>query len=158
MLRIRTILHPTDFSTSADYAWHVACSLARQYGAKLILLHVHRQDAAPVGEFGMLPPEPSTRGVVEKELAAIEPTETSLSVSRFVVEGQGAAEIIHFAKENGCDLIVMGTHGRKGLVRLAMGSVAEEVVRKASCAVLTLKKPIAEMETGFTTEAVEIPN
>jgi len=157
MLRIRTILHPTDFSASADNAWQVACSLAHAYKAQLILLHVQSRVLAPMGEFGMLPPEAVNQQGLEKHLAAIEPMFPSLKVARFVVEGEAATEIIAFAKKNECDLIVMGTHGRKGLGRLFMGSVAEEVVRKASCAVLTLKQPIAEIETGFTTEAVEIP-
>jgi len=156
MLRIRTILHPTDFSASAEYAWQVACSLAREYGARLILLHVRTHPIPPMGEFGMLPPEAENLDRAESQLEAIEPTTPSLKVNRFVVEGEGAAEIIDFAKKHDCDLIVMGTHGRKGLGRLFMGSIAEEVVRKSECAVLTMKQPMDEIETGFTTEAVEI--
>jgi len=156
MLRIRTILHPTDFSASADNAWQVACSLADAYGAELLLLHVQARTLSPMGEYGMLPPETENQEELEQRLAAIAPTLPSLRVARFVVEGKGAAEIMAFAKEHQCDLIVMGTHGRKGLARLFMGSVAEEVVRKAPCAVLTLKQPIAVIETGFTTAAVEV--
>jgi nucleotide-binding universal stress UspA family protein len=60
-----------------------------------------------------------------------------------LAEGDPAAEIIRAAQETGAELIVMGTHGRTGLQRLLMGSVAEQVLRKASCPVLTVKAPHA---------------
>jgi nucleotide-binding universal stress UspA family protein len=69
------------------------------------------------------------------------------------VEGDAVHEILTFAKENPCDLIVMGTHGRTGLGRFLMGSVAEGVVRKAPCPVLTVKTPFA-VESG---PAKEVP-
>jgi nucleotide-binding universal stress UspA family protein len=58
------------------------------------------------------------------------------------VTGNTPSEIVRVAKEIGCDLIVMGTHGRTGLGRVFMGSVAEEILKKAPCAVLTLKTPM----------------
>ena len=58
-------------------------------------------------------------------------------------EGDPATEILQFAQQIKCDLIVMGTHGRTGLGRLFLGSVAEQVLRKAPCAVLTVKTPVA---------------
>jgi nucleotide-binding universal stress UspA family protein len=65
-------------------------------------------------------------------------------VERRLVIGDPALEILDEAQESKVDLIVMGTHGRSGLGRLLMGSVAESVVRKAACPVLTVKAPIAE--------------
>src|SRR5262249_33247405 len=70
-------------------------------------------------------------------------------VEHRLAEGDAAAEILRVARETNCDLVVMGTHGRKGLGRLLMGSVAEQVVRKAPCPVLTLKTPFeAEPENA----------
>jgi universal stress protein A len=156
MLKIRTILHPTDFSQHADYAWQVACSLARDYGARLIVVHVLAPPTVGYGEFGMLPPEGADRESVEEQLAAIKPKDSSVGVTCFLLEGHGVTEILRCAKDNQCDLIVMGTHGRKGIGRLLMGSVAEQVVRKASCPVLTVKTPMAEIETGISTQAVPV--
>jgi nucleotide-binding universal stress UspA family protein len=62
-----------------------------------------------------------------------------------VLDGDPAQVIVQFARERGCSLIVMGTHGRTGLERLLMGSVAEQVVRKAPCPVLTVKTPVPEL-------------
>jgi nucleotide-binding universal stress UspA family protein len=156
MLRIRTILHPTDFSPSAAYAWSVACSLARDYGAGLVLVHVQPVSTVGYGEFGMLPPEDVVRDNLEEQLEAIQPADSSLTVKRCILEGDAVRLILDCAEENKCDLIVMGTHGRRGIGRLLMGSVAEAVVRKAPCPVLTLKTPMAEIETGITTQAVAV--
>jgi nucleotide-binding universal stress UspA family protein len=65
----------------------------------------------------------------------------SVLVERRLEEGDPIGEILRAAAEVPCDLIVMGTHGRTGLARLLMGSVAEEVVRKAPCPVVTVKTP-----------------
>lgn len=152
MLSIRTILHPTDFSQGADHAWQVACALARDYRAKLIVLHVQAPPVLGYGEFGMLPlPEPA-RAELDNQLAKVQPTDPNQLATRFLAQGDGPGEIIRFAKEHGCDLIVMGTHGRRGLGRLLMGSVAEAVVRKAACPVLVVKNPIGELETNIACE------
>jgi nucleotide-binding universal stress UspA family protein len=79
---------------------------------------------------------------LERQLARIEATDSTLAVTRTLLVGDEASEINRFAKENDADLIVMGTHGRTGLVRLLMGSVAEMVLRHASCPVLTIKTPL----------------
>jgi len=102
LLAIRTVLHPTDFSERSEFAFRLACSLARGYGARLVVLHVAE------------PP----------------------------------MEILGVAEETKCDLIVMGTHGRTGLGRLLMGSVAEQVVRKATCPVLTVKTPQPQVSSS----------
>jgi nucleotide-binding universal stress UspA family protein len=64
-----------------------------------------------------------------------------VAVEQRLAEGDPAAEILHLATDTGCDMIVLGTHGRTGLDRLLMGSVAEQIVRKAPCPVLTVKAP-----------------
>src|ERR1022692_2673562 len=141
MLPIRTILHPTDFSANSQCAWEMACALARDYGARLLLVHVE----APMptfAELGAIPPEPVDRRTLECELAGIKPTDPTLAVSRTLLFGDEASTINRFAKENNADLIVMGTHGRSGWGRLLMGSVAESVLREAPCPVLTIKTPL----------------
>lgn len=136
MLALRTILHPTDFSPLAHHAFQVACALAQDYKARLVLLHVHE------------PP------ITAEELATSESPEIPeyllralrefKSPSDVVVEqrlevGPVAEGILCTAAETKCDLIVIGTHGRGGLGRVLLGSVAEAVLRKAPCMVLTVK-------------------
>jgi nucleotide-binding universal stress UspA family protein len=143
-MKIGTILHPTDFSRNSESAFHMACALARDYGARLALLHVKPLPTVAYGEFGALPPEATDHlEEIKERLARLQPTDLP-AVDRYVVEGEIAWEILRMAKELKCDLIVMGTHGRSGLGRLLMGSVAELVVRKAGCPVLTVKNPMPE--------------
>jgi nucleotide-binding universal stress UspA family protein len=143
MLPIKTILHPTDFSRPSEYAFQLACSLARDYHAKLVVLHV---DLPPVtmGEVitSMEPGEYKEQLWDEfRRLQASEPGIRELRVETKLVEGNPAKEILKLANEIKPELIVMGTHGRTGLGRLLMGSVAEEVVRKSPYPVLTVKTP-----------------
>jgi nucleotide-binding universal stress UspA family protein len=156
MLRIRSILHPTDFSKNSEYAWHMACALARDYGARLLLAHAQPPAAVAYGEFGALPPDTYDREALERQLAQVQPTDSQLAVSRHVLDGDPATAICEFAKDNAVDLIVMGSHGRTGLGRLLMGSVAELVVRRAQCPVLTVKHPVPEAAVNLTTEAVPV--
>jgi nucleotide-binding universal stress UspA family protein len=152
MFNIRTILHPTDFSPGADSAWQLACALAHDYKSRLILLHVETPPEVIMGEFGMLPPDLPDREQLQDQLRSIEPTHEKLDVTRFFAAGPAADEILRIAEENGCDLIVMGTHGRSGMERLVMGSTAEEVVRKAACPVLTVKTPLVEIDEEMPAE------
>jgi len=140
MLQLRSIVHPTDFSANSQAAWEMACALARDHGARLLLIHVE----APLASFAELGavaplPIPMDRVGLERKLAEIRPTDSNLPVTRVLLEGNEALEINKFAAENHADLIVMGTHGRTGLGRLLTGSVAETVLRKASCPVLTVR-------------------
>jgi nucleotide-binding universal stress UspA family protein len=144
MLKIQTILHPTDFSVNSRAAWELACTLAHDYQARLVLLHVHAIPVAVYGEFGTLPPRPFDPEALKNELAQVQPTYPGLTVERTAIEGSPGRDIVAFATESKCDLIVMGTHGRTGLGRLLMGSVAEEAVRRAPCPVLTVKTPMPE--------------
>src|ERR1039457_618813 len=75
MLPIRTILHPTDFSANSQCAWEMACALARDYGARLLLVHVEAPMPA-FAELGAIPPEPVDRRALECELAKIKPTDS----------------------------------------------------------------------------------
>lgn len=145
MFTIHTILHPTDFSPLADCAFKLACTLARDYKARLVLLHVNQPPPPPVmGEFGLLPQEPiADETALMERLSKLQATDPALKVERHVRRGDPAAEVLQMIQECNCDLIVMGTHGRTGLSRLLVGSVAEAVLRKATCPVLTVKAPVA---------------
>jgi nucleotide-binding universal stress UspA family protein len=141
MLRIRTILHPTDFSKHSDYAFQLACSLARDYGARLIIVHVAEPPLPIYGEGLVLPPPQVPKEPLLAKLDQLLPQDPKLQAEHRLLEGDAATGIRRAAQESKCDLIVMGTHGRTGLGRLLMGSVAEQVVRTSSCPVLTVKTP-----------------
>jgi nucleotide-binding universal stress UspA family protein len=136
MLAIRTILHPTDFSPLARHAFEVACSLARDYKARLVLLHVH-EPPVPMGE--LVPPEPpDVRDSLLRELQELKPA-PDVDVEYRLEIAPVAEGILRAAGETECDLIVLGTHGRRAIGRMLLGSVAESVLRKAPCMVLTVK-------------------
>jgi nucleotide-binding universal stress UspA family protein len=144
MFPIRTILHPTDFTPDSQAAFALACSMARDYGARLILLHVWQAPVLAYGEMGMVVPTPADNGTeAQAALEQMKPADPSISVQRIFRKGAPGEEILAVANEVHPDLIVMGTHGRRGLRRLMMGSVAEEIVRKAPCPVLTAKGSVA---------------
>jgi nucleotide-binding universal stress UspA family protein len=141
MLTIQTILHPTDFSPRSDQAFRLACSLAHDHGARVIVLHVAPPPmATTVG--GVMTPEPGRHDEEYlRQLRRLQPEDSRVPVERLLTEGSPSEGILRAARETKCDLIVMGTHGRTGLGRVLMGSVAEAVVRKAPCLVLTVKVP-----------------
>lgn len=142
MLAIRTILHPTDFSERSDFAFRLSCSLARDYGARLIILHVAEPLMAFGGEGVLIPPPPVDLEPLRKQLHELRPTDPKVRVEHRLVRGDAATEIVRVAEETHCDAIVLGTHGRTGLGRLLMGSVAEQVLGKASCPVVAVKTPL----------------
>lgn len=144
MLKLKTILHPTDFSPQADAAMQLACSLARDHGAKLVIMHVATPPAVFTGEAMAVPLPPVDLKPLGERLSKLGPTDKSVTVEHRLAEGDPVAEILALAKDMPCDVIVMGTHGRTGLGRLLMGSIAEEVVRRAPCAVITVKAPIGQ--------------
>jgi nucleotide-binding universal stress UspA family protein/quercetin dioxygenase-like cupin family protein len=143
MSTIRTILHPTDFSDNSGYAFQTACSMAKDYGARLLLLHVMSPTVVPA--LSAPPPDPLEPAESQKYLTIAfpwpKPTDPNIRVEHRVAEGDPPDEILQLARTEDCDLVVMGTHGRTGLGRLLTGSVAEEVLRKATCPVLVVKTP-----------------
>ena len=142
-MTLRRILVATDFAESAERALACAVQLARRHGAELVLVHVYMD----------LPAYPEiTAGQVvaiyEEQRAWIEAALERLAraargeglLARAVLRtGPAASTIAETAKDEGADLLVVGTHGRSGLDRLILGSVAERVVRLASCPVLVVK-------------------
>jgi len=141
----KKILFPTDFSPASEAAFTYACSLARDSGSTLLILHVDNTQFAYLGEGMYVPPPTASNPEVERLLREIVPKDKSVAYDHRLlvgdVVGSAAVEIMRMAAEEDVELIVMGTHGRGGLSRLLMGSVAEAVVRGAPCPVLTLKQP-----------------
>jgi nucleotide-binding universal stress UspA family protein len=136
MLSLRTILHPTDYSERAAHALRLACSLAKDHGARLVILHV----VTPTQDTWL---QKDAKELQEK-LDQLPVPGADVQVERVLTEGLPAVEILRTAAARHCDLIVLGTHGRTGLGRVLLGSVAEQVLRGASCPVLTLKIPFPE--------------
>jgi nucleotide-binding universal stress UspA family protein len=135
------ILFPTDFSTSSDAPLAYATALARDMGAVLLIVHVEEPPLAYGGGemyYGVAEPDYES---IRRMLENVKPTDPSVPCERRLVTGDPATAIVELAREENVDLIVMGTHGRTGLRRLLMGSIAEAVVRTAPCPVLTYKSP-----------------
>jgi universal stress protein A len=154
-MEIRSILLPTDFSDYANHALSYAGSLARQFGASIICLHVIEPVMPAVGYTGLTEPLPMvdlSEQLVEsasRELPKIAESEecAGLSVEEIIAHGDAATEIVRVATERGVDLIVIASHGRTGLGRILFGSTAESVVRHAKCPVLVVKPIQAEVGT-----------
>jgi len=149
MITINNILCPVDYSVFSEKALTYAIELATRFQAKLYLLHVLDIRFLDVNnpELPYIPPANSisaeTIDMLKSRLlkSVNEETQGKISVEAVVVQGVPFAEIIRTAKELHIDLIVIGTHGRTGLAHAVMGSVAEKVVRKAPCPVLTIRHP-----------------
>ena len=143
MIAIRTILHPTDFSEASTPAYQFATALARDYGAKLLIMHAWQRSAVVHCRAGAIPvtePE-AVQAEAQLKLDAWRAPSRKIAEARLLVEGDACEAILRVAKNRHCDLIVMGTHGRTGLDRIVLGSVAEQVLRRAPCPVLTVRAP-----------------
>jgi nucleotide-binding universal stress UspA family protein len=137
------IVATTDFSESAEQSWRVAIELARVHRAELILLHVFVELPlyADVPAATVLEVYEEQRRWVQDELdARVRPVAAEGVTARVRLEtGQTAETITRVAEEERADLVVAGTHGRSGLDRVFVGSVAERVVRTAPCPVLVVR-------------------
>jgi nucleotide-binding universal stress UspA family protein len=144
MALIHRILVPIDFFAPAQRALDHAVELARAFSAPLILAHVHAPPIVvlPDGVITVpIPDELAVRAQLEGGMAKLVQSvrDRGLSdVAQVIVDGTPWREIVRLAADCACDLIVMGTHGRGGLKHLLLGSVAEHVVRRAPCPVLTV--------------------
>ena len=148
MIDLHRILVPTDFSKSSRNALTYGAAFAARFGAELHLLHVVQDLALFIPEAVMLAPPmvPPVEQFVSAARAALDRAVQELAtpdvrVIPQVGEGTPFEEIVRFAREKDIDLIVMGTHGHTGLAHLFLGSVAEKVVRRAPCPVLTVRHP-----------------
>ena len=139
------ILVPVDYAAHSAEAIRHAIDLAQHYSASLTLIYVYEplDYALPEG-YALYTPEQVGRLMDEykerlRQMVRDVETRGVNGVESHVLNGAAAIEIVEFAKQHDFDLIVMGTHGRKGLSHLLMGSVAERVLRTAHCPVLTVK-------------------
>jgi len=147
-MNAKRILCPIDFSEHSEAALGYASTLASESGAKLFLVYVDdSQVAYDAGFAGYVPPADETEQL-EKQLHETLPTVAGVECEHHLLFGHPAEAIADFAKRHDIDLIVMGTHGRTGVARLVMGSVAEAVVRRAECPVLTVKQPTQKLHTS----------
>ena len=151
MLEIKRILCPIDFSEFSVRAYHHALSLAEHYRAKLVAQHVVELWRYPCAEFA------ASLGNYEEFCRALREggeeqlqefvrnhTHDEIRPELVVEEGIAADSILSFAKEWKTDVIVMGTHGRRGFDRLLLGSATERLIRSASCPVLVVCQPPQE--------------
>jgi len=146
MLSIKTVLVPTDFSEASETALNYGRAMAEAFGASLHLVHVMEDLLAHAWAAEVyVASAPNLRADIEREsrlrLESMLP-ETDrerLQARVALLAGNPFIEIIRYAKANGIDLIVMGTHGRGPIAHMLLGSVAERVVRKSPCPVLTVR-------------------
>jgi|SRR3954469_25345652 nucleotide-binding universal stress UspA family protein len=148
MIDLHRILVPTDFSKYSQSALTYAAAFADKFGAELYLLHVVQDLALFIPD--MITVTPPVVPSIDQLTAAVRVAFDRLveqhglgrlTLHREVREGTPFYEIVRFAREQNIDLVVMGTHGHTGLAHVLMGSVAEKVVRKAPCPVLTVRHP-----------------
>jgi nucleotide-binding universal stress UspA family protein len=146
-MQAKKILFPTDFSEFSNAALEQAGTLARESGAMLTILHVvdPSESFVDVGYGGFL--VEFDEEAVLKKLNSVKPGDPAVRCEYKLLTGNPATEIARFAEKEGVDMIVLGTHGRRGLTRMLMGSVAEYLVRNAPCPVLTVKMPAREKTT-----------
>ena len=138
--RLKKILAPVDFSESSEKAMQYAVSIAQEFGSEIILLHV-------VQPYPVLPELPASTDELTE--AILKDANTRLNEWKARVKdvpcsakslvGSTASQIVEFAAQEGADLIVLGTHGRTGIAHAFLGSVAERVVRLASCPTLIVR-------------------
>jgi nucleotide-binding universal stress UspA family protein len=146
MTRIRRILHPTDFSSASRPAFERAIALARDARGELTVLHVLSPILPVVGE-GYIPPQTyesidaAGRKSAQRKLDALvaRARKAGVRARALLLEGSAHDQIARAAKGRRADLIVMGTHGRSGLARFFVGSVASRVVSVAPCPVMTVR-------------------
>jgi len=150
MINLKTILVPSDFSECSNEALRYGLELARRFDARLHVLHVVTDPAMiPWAAEGFAVPvfevtEQWRQAAHDRLVAAIPPSDRERVTVKTMVASP-FAEIIRYAADADADLIVMGTHGRGGVSHMLLGSIAEKVVRRAPCPVLTVRYP----EHGF---------
>jgi universal stress protein A len=141
------IVVPTDFSSSSEEAWDLAQRVAETLGAEVVLVHVFVEPPpygnAPLGPSGATwQAFEHARKWVSEELEkwAARAREKGIKARMVMRTGVPHQEIVELATDERSDLVIMGTHGRSGLSRVLLGSVAERVIHFAPCPVLTVRK------------------
>jgi nucleotide-binding universal stress UspA family protein len=141
----RRIVHPSDFSKASGAAFKKAVEMAKASHAELMIVNVVNPSAPLVADEHVSPTAydevlESTRAWSRKQLdKLLAKAKPAVRAKGFVLEGVAHKEIVRFARSKRADLVVMGTHGRSGLARLFVGSVAGRVVAAAPCPVVTVR-------------------
>jgi nucleotide-binding universal stress UspA family protein len=161
MFPIGIILHPTDFSRFSEHTFELACALAREYAARLVVLHVVmpltlRTDGSSQASGGVT-------GFNEAltQLDNLLAPDNNLHFERRIARGSAAEVILNTIQELDADLVVLGTHGAGGSSSVLLGSVAEQVLRNAPCPVLTSKGEhtrlaSSKLRPDETTESLDV--
>jgi nucleotide-binding universal stress UspA family protein len=148
IMDIKRILFPTDFSEGSSIALEYAMDMAKRYSAKLYIVHVIYDVVKAAGWYvphvsiDEMYKDLEKGAQKEIERFGLEELRSLKGIERSVIRGVPHEAIVKFAKENKVDIIVMGTHGRKGVGRILFGSTAAQVVRFAPCPVLTVRMPM----------------
>ena len=147
MTNFEMILCAVDFSPASQAPLELAADLARRHRCQLSVAHVFEPPTATATDLLVSPPELFDAAVcdTERELERCRARAQELSdrpIRSVLLKGAPAEALVEWAREHPCDLIVLGTHGRNGLERFVLGSVAEKVVRTASCSVM-VARPLA---------------
>ena len=147
MISLKIVLVPVDFSETSDVALRYGKALATAFGASLQVIHVVQEPYAQpwaVEAYGFslatLQEDWMKEAAAKLDEAVTAEERVALKATTSTVLGHPVAEILRHAAEQNVDLIVMGTHGRGALGHMVMGSVAERVVRRAPCPVLTVRE------------------
>jgi nucleotide-binding universal stress UspA family protein len=140
----KRICCPIDFSDASRSAMEVAVDLAKRFGAELTLVHAYPIPGYTFPDGSMVASPKMMQDLAEEARRHLEEWRSEaeklgVKVAAETAVGDPAAEIVAFAGRSGVDLLVVGTHGRTGLEHALMGSVAERVVRRAPCPVLTVR-------------------
>ena len=155
MIPFKTILFATDFSPASSVAFNVASALARDYKARVIALHVVEPVRVGFSEYASYVGPEEDKSDAMARLQAIKAPSPMVTMEYRLLDGEPATVIAETAADLAADLIVMGTHGRTGFSRFIMGSVAEEVLRRATCPVLTVRD-VAKVEVQEPAAATEV--
>jgi nucleotide-binding universal stress UspA family protein len=144
----KRICCPIDFSDASRAAMEVGADLARRFGAEVILLHAYPIPGYTFPDGSVMASPKMMQELAEQAQRHLEgwrvDAERLVGAPRVTIEkaiGEPAAEIVAFARDRAVDLLVLGTHGRTGIEHALMGSIAERVVRRAHCPVLTVRPP-----------------
>lgn len=142
MTTFKNIVVPTDYGPAAQHAADLACELATRYHARLTLLHIWEAPLPSYSERITMPLDEMEAGARKAMAIEVARVRTAFpNVASLVVPGVAWRGIDESVKEHGFDLIVIGTHGRRGVNRVLLGSVAEKVVRTATVPVLSVHAP-----------------
>ena len=145
-MNAKKILCPIDYSENSQLSLNYAASLAKESDAELHIVFCYENIPPYEAGFGTAMAATVDTEAQKAELEKVVPKEHEVRYCHELLHGSPMEELTRYSDENEIDLIVMGTHGRKGLSRILMGSVAEAVLRNANCPVLTIRQHADHLE------------